>query len=102
MRCNYHEDGWGTCGAPADRRYLVGHRCPRHTPAAIAGRPEPGATAYTIEKAPHDPEPLPRKFPDADALPCVHCRRPVAPVNVALFGAAEHMACYPPRPRRAA
>ncbi|MEU5130008.1 hypothetical protein [Streptomyces mobaraensis] len=23
------------------RRYLTGYRCPAHTPAALAGRPEP-------------------------------------------------------------
>lgn len=29
------------CGATPTRHYTVGHRCPQHTPAAIAGRPEP-------------------------------------------------------------
>lgn len=29
------------CGTAPTRQYAVGHRCPRHTPAATAGRPEP-------------------------------------------------------------
>ena len=37
--CGYFEGG-DLCGALTERRYLPGHRCPRHTPAAIAGRPE--------------------------------------------------------------
>ncbi|MER7131214.1 hypothetical protein [Streptosporangium saharense] len=32
------------CGATGGvRAYLVGPRCPDHTPAALAGEPEPGA-----------------------------------------------------------
>ncbi|RCG27207.1 hypothetical protein DQ384_26165 [Sphaerisporangium album] len=34
-------DGDDYCGATDDvRLYINGHRCPRHTPAAIAGKPE--------------------------------------------------------------
>jgi hypothetical protein len=33
------------CGSSSTRRYLPGWRCAPHTPAALAGRPEPGATA---------------------------------------------------------
>jgi len=33
-------EGGGVCDSHAERRYLPGWRCPRHTPAAIAGRPE--------------------------------------------------------------
>jgi Bifunctional DNA primase/polymerase, N-terminal len=33
----------GTCGATPARLYLAGWRCPAHTPAALAGQPEPGA-----------------------------------------------------------
>jgi hypothetical protein len=29
------------CGAVPTRHYLIGHRCLLHTPAAIAGQPEP-------------------------------------------------------------
>lgn len=29
------------CGRTDTRLYLVGHACPEHTPAALAGRPEP-------------------------------------------------------------
>ncbi|CAL9296683.1 hypothetical protein SUDANB25_02669 [Streptomyces sp. SudanB25_2051] len=41
-RCR-HWDGTRRryCGAPGARRYLTGYRCPLHTPAALAGRPEP-------------------------------------------------------------
>ncbi|MDN3356044.1 hypothetical protein [Actinomadura sp. DC4] len=34
------------CLAPGTRMYLLGRRCPAHTPAALAGRPEPGQGAY--------------------------------------------------------
>jgi len=30
----------GFCGAPGALPYIVGARCPQHTPAALAGRPE--------------------------------------------------------------
>lgn len=33
------------CVSTETRRYLVGPACALHTPAALAGRPEPGATA---------------------------------------------------------
>lgn len=41
-RCDHWDGaaGW-YCGAAETRPYLTGDRCPRHTPAAIAGRPEP-------------------------------------------------------------
>jgi len=32
----------GTCGATPARLYMTGWRCPAHTPAALAGKPEPG------------------------------------------------------------
>ena len=42
--------GWygpdGTCGATPARLYLTGLRCATHTPAALAGQPEPGAGRY--------------------------------------------------------
>jgi len=35
------------CGSTDDvHPYLVGPRCPDHTPAAMAGRPEPNAASY--------------------------------------------------------
>lgn len=34
------------CGEPQTRLYIVGLRCVSHTPAAIAGRPEPGQSVY--------------------------------------------------------
>jgi len=36
----------GPCGATPARLYPVGPRCPAHTPAALAGQPEPGAGRY--------------------------------------------------------
>jgi hypothetical protein len=38
-----HYDGTTArhCGAEDVRHYLTGWRCPQHTPAAIAGHPEP-------------------------------------------------------------
>lgn len=32
---------WSTCERTDVRLYLTGQRCPDHTPAALAGRPEP-------------------------------------------------------------
>jgi hypothetical protein len=34
------------CGTSPARRYLTGWRCPAHTPAALAGQPEPGTGRY--------------------------------------------------------
>lgn len=34
------------CGSPHVTLYAAGYRCPQHTPAAIAGRPEPGQDRY--------------------------------------------------------
>lgn len=36
----------GTCGATPTRPYLPGPRCPAHTPAALASKPEPGSGRY--------------------------------------------------------
>lgn len=38
--CDHHTDGHGLCRAPTTKRYLTGWRCPDHTPARQAGRPE--------------------------------------------------------------
>lgn len=99
--CDHFEQGWGVCGAPTEHRYLVGWRCPLHTPAALNGRPEPGATAYSIKRtAPGSTRATgPRRYPDDVCVPCVHCRKPVAPVNRELYGADEHAWCGP-LPRR--
>jgi hypothetical protein len=43
--CSHHGPA-GHCGATPARLYLPGWRCAAHTPAALAGRPEPGATRY--------------------------------------------------------
>lgn len=34
--------GWSSCGAVPTRPFAMGDRCAEHTPAALAGRPEPG------------------------------------------------------------
>ncbi|MEV4174016.1 hypothetical protein [Nonomuraea sp. NPDC049709] len=34
------------CGATPARPYLQGMRCADHTPSALAGKPEPGESAY--------------------------------------------------------
>jgi hypothetical protein len=43
--CGHWSEALGRCGAGQTRLYLVGPRCPAHTPAALAGEPEPGAGA---------------------------------------------------------
>lgn len=42
MSCTYWTSA-GYCGHGDTRSYLVGERCPAHTPAALAGKPEPDA-----------------------------------------------------------
>lgn len=40
--CHHWSDADGYCGATDNvTRYLTGPRCPRHTPAALAGHPKP-------------------------------------------------------------
>jgi hypothetical protein len=41
-----HSCGHTGCGASPARLYLPGWRCTGHTPAALAGKPEPGAGRY--------------------------------------------------------
>jgi hypothetical protein len=43
--CGWYGPG-GACGATPARLYLPGPRCPAHTPAVVAGKPEPGAGRY--------------------------------------------------------
>jgi hypothetical protein len=43
--CGYHGPA-GTCGANPARPFINGWRCPAHTPAALAGKPEPGTGRY--------------------------------------------------------
>lgn len=44
-RCAHWSGGAGRyCNASGARRYVIGWRCPRHTPAALAGRDEPPFT----------------------------------------------------------
>ncbi|MCW2632074.1 MAG: hypothetical protein JWR88_1036 [Pseudonocardia sp.] len=53
-----HEQHGQRCGATDDiHPYLVGPRCPQHTPARLAGQPEPGRTATpnTARRPQHHP-----------------------------------------------
>ena len=43
-----HWDGLAFCAAEPTRHYLPGMRCAEHTPAALAGHPEPGRTATSL------------------------------------------------------
>jgi hypothetical protein len=43
------------CGATPARLYLPGWRCPAHTPAALAGRPEPGTARHCPSGRDEDP-----------------------------------------------
>ncbi|MER7500482.1 hypothetical protein AB0L05_27870 [Nonomuraea pusilla] len=43
---HWHGDQGRHCGDPDARLYITGWRCEAHTPAALAGHPEPGDTAY--------------------------------------------------------
>jgi hypothetical protein len=43
--CAWHGPA-GTCAATPTRLFLPGWRCPAHTPAALAGQPEPGTGRY--------------------------------------------------------
>lgn len=45
------------CGATPTRHYLPGHRCPVHTPAALAGQPEPPEGAGPLPGAWTTPTP---------------------------------------------
>ena len=45
-----HWDSASLCGIEGARHYLPGMRCPAHTPAALAGHPEPGRTATSLPK----------------------------------------------------
>lgn len=53
MSCNQWLPAQGShCGRPG-RPYAVGPRCPEHTPAAQAGRPEPQpGPGYTPQRLP--------------------------------------------------
>jgi hypothetical protein len=53
--------GTGSCGAPA-RLYPAGWRCPDHTPARIAGMPEPPSVPYA-----------PVRLGPGPAAPCRYC-----------------------------
>jgi hypothetical protein len=74
--CIWHGPA-GTCAATPTRLYLAGPRCAAHTPAALAGQPEPGAGRYCPPAICwcghcHDPQPEkapPGLIPGQDAAP---------------------------------
>lgn len=53
--CGHYSDTAGTCGASSAAGYITGPRCPDHTPARLAGRPEavpdPARTLEGLRKA---------------------------------------------------
>jgi len=53
--CGHYAEGSGVCGAPSPAGYITGLRCPDHTPARLAGRPEtvpdPARTLTGLRKA---------------------------------------------------
>lgn len=54
-RCGHWlgDEGRYCLNAEGVRRYLIGRRCPSHTPAALAGRPEPQpGPGYTPQAIP--------------------------------------------------
>ena len=83
--CDYYGPA-GTCGISPAALYPAGTRCPAHTPAALAGQPEPGAGRYCppgICWCGHCPDPTaasqqPQKAPPgltADAAALGYMRR---------------------------
>jgi len=44
-QCTY---GWGKCGRTDTHPYVEGARCPDHTPAKLAGLPEPDSKRYCM------------------------------------------------------
>lgn len=67
----------GTCGATPARPYLPGWRCPAHTPAVLAGQPEPDVAPPAARDAPDRGQltPSPAAVPEASPTRVVHCRR---------------------------
>lgn len=65
--CGHWVDGRGHCGATPTRHYLPGRRCQRHTPAALAGKPEPGQTATGWPRTPTAPAPQSAGYQAIDA-----------------------------------
>ena len=55
MTCGHWDDGTGYCGADAPHTYLTGWRCPEHTPARLAGRPEQSGGDQRKERTPPAP-----------------------------------------------
>jgi hypothetical protein len=83
----------GLCGARPTRLYMVGNRCADHTPAALAGKPEPGADRYCPPALcwcgtclPRSPNPAPGAAAGADRG---DGRAPDAPQLRLITGAAR-------------
>lgn len=93
--CN-HYDG-RRCGRPSVARYQVGHRCARHTPAALAGNPEPRPDPeHTLEAYLRRPPRPPVARPYG---PAPWSRKPRA---VLVAEALEWLEKYDPQPERTA
>jgi hypothetical protein len=46
--CTHYDDAAGECGVTPTRAFLQGPRCATHTPAALAGRGEPGEVVVEL------------------------------------------------------
>jgi Bifunctional DNA primase/polymerase, N-terminal len=108
--CDYYGPA-GTCGISPAALYPAGARCPAHTPAALAGQPEPGAGRYcppALCRCGHCPDPAaasqePRKAPaglTAEAAALGYMRRgwPVFVLGRSKRPVANCPACRTARP----
>jgi hypothetical protein len=94
--CSWHGPG-GTCGTTPTRLYMTGPRCAAHTPAALAGLPEPGTGRYCPPALcwcgtcpPRHPGP-----PDHPVPPTVSPAKPAAGLSGALQFAALGWHVFP-------
>lgn len=65
------------CGTTTGvRLYISGYRCPEHTPAALAGRPEPDAPLKPVKpERTRSPQPAAvPSWPAGETGPCARCR----------------------------
>lgn len=65
------------CGTTTGvRLYISGWRCPEHTPAALAGRPEPGEDKPPLRTTSEPPQiPEAHEWPADETGRCARCRR---------------------------
>lgn len=72
-------------GPDNTRAYLVGWRCPQHTPAAVAGKPEPASSGPRYV-------PPPRVDPAIAAAAAAHAARPATRESIARVQRLAHKA----------